>query len=177
MKQFALLTKKKRISVLIFVDLRSLASQWNSSSVCVIPLFHLHASIHIQTWNLIERKNTLDPVSRTELKFGCNPNRFTRQYQYAEIIQFQVNNKAASMRITWRKALVLAFYYNLRLSETSIQLSYCPLFLNININKTKIDFDSQSNHIEYLIIVSNLTKKLESGKGIHSNAIHKWNTF
>ena len=35
----------------------------------LIPLFHLDASIHIETRKLIECKDTLDPVSRTELKF------------------------------------------------------------------------------------------------------------
>ena len=43
----------------------------NFTAYCnnLIPLFHSHASIHIETRNLIELKNTLDPVSRTELKF------------------------------------------------------------------------------------------------------------
>ena len=52
-----------------------------------------------------------------------------------------------------------------------------PVVVILKYKRKQNWFRSESNRIEYLIIVSNLRKKLESGKGIHSNEIHKWNTL
>ena len=59
------------------------------------PDVHLHVSIRIETRKLIERKNALDLVSRTELKFGNISEPFYEQ------VLFLVNNKAASIRNIW----------------------------------------------------------------------------
>ena len=52
-----------------------------------------------------------------------------------------------------------------------------PVILKYKCKQNQNRFRSQNNHIEYLIIVSNLTKKLKSGKKIRPNSIREWNTL
>ena len=103
-------------------------------------------------------------------------NRFTSMYYYAEIIQFLVNNKSASVWNIFRIVLDLAFYLFENISDIDIA-SLLPVFFKEKRKQYKYRFRSLSNLIEYLIIVSILIKKFESGNEIHSNAIHKWNAL
>ena len=44
-------------------------SNQNGDSMSLMSVFHLHVWIHVETLKLTKRKNTIDPLSRTELKF------------------------------------------------------------------------------------------------------------